>query len=286
MKQIQWYPGHMVKTIKEIKKSINLVDIVFELIDARLPFSSKNPLIDEIINDKPKLIILNKSNLADRTDTLKWLNYYNSRENSFAIDVDLISGYNVSKILPLAKKILEPLIEKRKEKMILNKSLRILIVGIPNVGKSTLINILGKKKKAKTGDKPGITKANQWVKINDDFDLLDTPGILWPKFEDKTVGYNLALSGAIKDEILPKDDVVLFGLEFMYKYYKENFMKKYMMENFNMDNTLEIYNHIAELRKCYNQDGYDYEKVLDLILYDLRNRELGGITFDKNYVSL
>ena len=198
---IQWFPGHMAKARREVTEKLKLVDIVFELIDARLPLSSRNPMIDEVIHQKPRLLILNKADLADDTETKKWIQYFEAREIR-AIAINSFEGKGMQAITKAAKEILEPKLARMRSRGIRPGAIRAMIVGIPNVGKSTLINRLAKKNIAKTGNMPGVTKAQQWIKYEKELELLDTPGILWPKFEDKEAGYKLALTGAIKDTIL------------------------------------------------------------------------------------
>ena len=201
MNPIQWFPGHMAKAKREIKENIKLVDLVIELKDARIPFSSTNPMVGEIVGNKPRLILLNKSSLADPKITKEWMEYYKSL-NILSLDIDSINGYNIKNVVPYARLALKEVFEKRESKGIKSKQIKALIIGIPNVGKSTLINTLAKRKAVQVGDRPGVTKSQTWIKITEDLFLLDTPGILWPKFEDQTVGLKLAMCGSIKDEIL------------------------------------------------------------------------------------
>ena len=226
MAQIQWFPGHMAKARREITEKLKLVDIVLEILDARVPVSSANPMMRDILKDKPTLILLNKANLADKSLTREWINHFASLGIK-ALDIDLIDNYNVNRIIPACYEVLDEKIKKAKEKGYDNFKIRALVVGIPNVGKSTFINTLAKRKAAVVGDKPGVTKSQTWIKINQNLELLDTPGILWPKFENEIVAHNLALCGAIKDDILPLDDVISYGLTFMQKYYKDNLNNRY-----------------------------------------------------------
>ena len=198
---IQWYPGHMVKAKRKIMEELKLVDIVIELLDARIPMSSRNPEIENIVGNKKRIIVLNKSDLADPAINMEWIDYFN-REDKKAIPVDSVSGKGLKDILSASGQLMKEKLNRLKSKGLLLKTVRALIIGIPNVGKSTLINKLAGRNAAQTGDKRGITKAKQWIKVGPELELLDTPGILWPKFEDERAGMNLAFTGAIKDEIL------------------------------------------------------------------------------------
>ena len=211
---IQWYPGHMNKAKNEIIEKLKLVDIVFVLLDSRIPMSSLNPMLDKILNNKPRLYLLTKCDMADNNKTNYWVNKFHELGIE-SLPIDSISGQNIKKIEAMTKNILKEKIEKDLQRGMKVRSIRAMIVGIPNVGKSTLINKLVNKKVATVGNKPGVTKAQQWIRINQNLDLLDTPGVLWPKFEDKKVGINLALTGAIKDEILSKDDLSLYLIDFL-----------------------------------------------------------------------
>ena len=207
---IQWYPGHMAKAKREIEEKLKFVDIVFELVDARVPTSSRNPMINEILKNKPRLILLTKSIMSDDYYNNKFVNEINQSNNSKALLIDSISGLNINKIVTYCRTILKEKLEKEQAKGMKPRAIKAMVIGIPNVGKSTLINKLVGKKTAIVGNKPGVTKSLQWIRINKDLDLLDTPGVLWPKFEDQKVGYNLALTGAIKDDIIYKDDLILY----------------------------------------------------------------------------
>lgn len=281
MAQIQWFPGHMAKARREITEKLKLVDIVFEIVDARVPLSSRNPMMGEILKDKPTLVLLNKASLADKKETVKWIEYF-KKEGIKALDIDLIDNYNVNKIIPTCNEVLAPQIAAAKEKGYSNFKIRALIVGIPNVGKSTFINTLAKRKAAVTGDKPGVTKSQTWIKINNSLELLDTPGILWPKFENEIVAHNLALCGAIKDDILPLDDVISYGLTFMQKYYPDNLNNRYGVNITEEMELLDVYEVIGRKRNCLLKGNQiDYDRVVNMVLFDLRHNKLGAMSYDR-----
>ena len=205
---IQWFPGHMAKARREVTEKLKLIDIVYELIDARIPLSSRNPMIDEIIKQKPRIVLLNKADMADAKKTKEWVSYF-QKQGVVAIPINSQSGAGMAAIVTTTKQIVSEKFDKMRAKGIKPRAIRAMVVGIPNSGKSTLINRLAKKNIAKTGNTPGVTKAQQWIKVGKEIELLDTPGILWPKFEDQQVGFNLALTGAIKDTILSPFQLIL-----------------------------------------------------------------------------
>lgn len=276
---IQWFPGHMAKARREVTEQLKLVDIVFELIDARLPLSSRNPMIDEVIQQKPRLLILNKMDLADDKETERWIRYFDSK-GIRSVAINSFEGKGLQTVTKAAKEILAPKIERMKKRGIRPGAIRAMIVGIPNVGKSTLINRLAKKNIAKTGNKPGVTKAQQWIKFEKELELLDTPGILWPKFEDPSVGYKLALTGAIKDTIVNMENLAVFGLRFLETHYPDRLKTRYGITTVGED-IQGIFTMIGEARKTYTQGGeIDYDKVAELIVQDIRSELLGKLTFD------
>ena len=226
MKQIHWYPGHMAKTKKEIIEKVKLVDVVLELVDARLPFSSQNPIVDKMIGNTPKIILFNKSDLADPSELDKWVSYFQNK-NVPSLKINAANGKGIQQILPLMKVLLVDKIAKEKSRGRTERPLRAMILGIPNVGKSTLINALAGKKKLIVQDRPGVTRKTQYIRVGKEFELLDTPGILWPKFDDEFIAMKLALTGAIKDDILPKDDVVIYGIKFLISNYKGRLEERY-----------------------------------------------------------
>jgi ribosome biogenesis GTPase A len=275
---IQWYPGHMAKAKKEIIEKLKLVDIAFELVDARIPLSSQNPLIEEILKNKPKLVLMTKADLADSRITKKWQDYY-KKIGMESLLIDSISGFNINKIINASKNVLEEKLKKNEAKGMLPRAIRAIVIGIPNVGKSTLINSLVGKKVTNVGDRPGVTKAQQWIRINKELELLDTPGVLWPKFDDQIQGYHLAISGAIRDQVYHKDDLIFYLFNFLKKHYPIDFIKRY---NINVEDTnLEILDKIASNRGFFRNKDYDYEKTYESILNDFRNIRIGKITLDR-----
>ncbi len=276
---IQWFPGHMAKARRQVTEKLKLIDIVFELVDARIPMSSRNPMIDEIVSSKPRIVLLNKADKADDSMTKQWIEYFKDHDIS-AIAIDAQSGTGLKQITSLAKILLKEKFDKMVAKGIKPRAIRALIIGIPNVGKSTLINRLAKKNITKTGDRPGVTTAQQWVKVGNELELLDTPGILWPKFEDQLVGQKLATTGAIKDAILNLQDVTVFALGFL----KENYPKR-LIERFNLDELPEeivpLFDEIGKKRGCIMPGGYiDYDKTSELILREIRTDKLGKLSFE------
>lgn len=278
---IQWFPGHMAKARREVTEKLKLIDIVYELVDARLPLSSRNPMIDEIIANKPRIILLNKADMADTEKTNRWLDYFNSQNNNTkAIAIDAHQGKGISKIHSLSKELLKEKWDRMIAKGIRPRAIRALIVGIPNVGKSTLINRLAKKNIAKTGDRPGVTKAQQWVKVGKELELLDTPGILWPKFEDQEVGLKLATTGAIKDTIINLQEVAVYALRYLSEYYPSRLHERYGLEEIPED-VVELFDAIGKKRGCIMSGGYiDYDKTTEIIIRDIRTLKLGKITFE------
>ena len=275
---IQWFPGHMAKAQREIEEKIKLVDIVLELIDARIPISSINPVFENILQNKKKIYIMTKIKMVDPRITEKWMEYYKSK-NINILAVDSISGINVNKIASMCREVLKEKLEKEKLKGMKPRSIRTMVIGIPNVGKSTLINALCGKKIAQTANKPGVTKSQQWIRLSADLDLLDTPGVLWPKFEDTIIGYNLALTGAIRDDIIHKDDLVLYFIDYLRGHYPNSFNKYDLDLQKELDN-IEILNKIAKKNNYYYKDHYDYERVYELIINDFRSLKLGLISIE------
>jgi len=277
---IQWFPGHMAKARREVQENLKLVDIVFELIDARLPLSSRNPMIDEVIHQKPRLLILNKADMADESETRKWVQYFADQGN-VAVAINSFEGKGLQSVTKAAKEILAPKWERMKSRGMKPRAIRAMIVGIPNVGKSTLINRLAKKNIAKTGNMPGVTKSQQWIKVGKDIELLDTPGILWPKFEDQEVGLKLAITGAIKDAITNMEDIAVYGLRFLSIHYPDRMKERYGITSVSED-LIETFDHIGKLRRVFGQGGeIEYDKVAELIVRDIRDQHLGKLSFDR-----
>jgi ribosome biogenesis GTPase A len=277
---IQWFPGHMAKAKREVQEKLKLIDIVFELLDARIPLSSRNPMIHEILGNKPRIVLLNKADMADETVTEQWIAYF-ERQQLRALAIDAQTGTGIRQIVSAAKEMLKDKFAKMAAKGIKNpRPMRALIVGIPNVGKSTLINRLAGKNIAKTGDKPGVTKAQQWIKVGKEMELLDTPGILWPKFEEEEVGLKLAATGAIKDTILNLQDVAVYALNFLKEHYPERLKERYSLDDI-PEEIVALFDAIGKRRGCLVSGGaVDYDKVAEIVLHDIRTEKLGRISFE------
>ncbi|MFA1713069.1 ribosome biogenesis GTPase YlqF [Peribacillus frigoritolerans] len=276
---IQWFPGHMAKARREVTEKLKLIDIIFELVDARIPASSRNPMIDEIIQHKPRVILLNKADMADPAKTNMWLEHYKSQGKT-AIAINSQAGNGLNQITTASKNLLKEKYERMESRGIKPRAIRAMIVGIPNVGKSTLINRLAKKNIAKTGNTPGVTKAQQWIKVGKELELLDTPGILWPKFEDQEVGLKLALTGAIKDTILNLHEVSLYGLRFLEKEYPERLKSRYSLGVIPQE-TLELFDAVGKFRGCLASGGFiDYDKTAELVVREIRSEKMGPLTFE------
>lgn len=274
---INWYPGHMAKTKREVKEKIDLIDIVFEVIDARIPYSSKNKDIDEIIKNKPHVLIMTKMDLCDKKKTSKWQKYYEDK-GYIVVGVDLLGSKNISSIFSKIEPIVENINLKRQKSGLKPRKIRVLILGIPNVGKSTLINRLVGKKVTNVGNRPGVTKSLEWIRINDKMELLDTPGILWPKLDDNTISHNLASMTAIKEEVFDTEDVSIYIINKMLENYPENIIKRYNLTR--TDDIIDILDQIGKRIGAIKNNDVDYDRVYTTILKDLREGYLGEITFD------
>lgn len=289
---INWYPGHMLKTKKQIMEDLKLIDIVIEILDARIPVSSRNPDMQKIIQNKKRLVILNKSDLAEEKETTKWVEYY-KKNNIRAIVTDANLGKGIKETLKQIEKIMEEDMQKAAAKGRIKKNIRVMILGIPNVGKSSFINRLCNKKSTVVGNRPGVTRQKQWVRISNNIELLDTPGVLWPKFEDEKVALNLSFTGSIKDEILETVEVAFSLLTYLYNNYKLNLMERYKITENDIecikseDKNEEIYNLmklIGKRRGAVVSGGeVDDEKTANILLNDFRSGKLGRITLEKVY---
>lgn len=274
----QWYPGHMTKARRMMQENIKLIDIVVELVDARVPFSSKNPDIDELAKNKYRLIVLNKADMADAKTTAAWQNYFEAK-GFFVAKVNSQKGAGMKEVKSLIEKACQEKKARDKKRGILNRPLRAMVVGIPNVGKSTFINSFAGKACAKTGNKPGVTKGKQWIRLNKQVELLDTPGILWPKFEDQTVGQHLAFIGSIKDELIQSVELALDLIEFLTANYPGILGKTYSVDE--SEDSVAILNAIAVNRGCLKKGNeLDHDKAAFLLLDDFRNARLGKISVE------
>lgn len=277
---IQWYPGHMAKAIREIGEKVKIVDLVIVLLDARSPESSFNPLLKDVLNNKRCLYVLTKKDKADSKETAKWVEYYNNIGIK-AISVDSRDLKNAKTVVKEAELLMEEKRQRDKLRGLKPRPIKTMIVGIPNVGKSTLINALVGKKVAAVGDRPGITKVQQWIKINQNLELLDTPGVLWPKFDDQQIGLHLSITGAINDNILPIVDIAMYFVEFLNKYYSEALNKRYNIDTTNLDSE-EILKQIARSQNFYlSNKEENIEKTSLFILQEYRTGYYGRITLDR-----
>lgn len=277
----QWYPGHMTKAKRMMQENIGLIDLVIELVDARIPLSSRNPDIDELGRNKSRLVLLNKSDLADEKANRLWMDYF--REKGFhVLEVNARSGQGLKSIQGVVKEACREKIERDRKRGIKNRPIRAIVVGIPNVGKSTFINSFAGKACTKTGNKPGVTKGKQWIRMNKELELLDTPGILWPKFESEEVGRNLALIGSMNDEILQMTELAADLLAYLLQYYREQLFARYRIEDMDdMATPLTVLTHICEDRKCYKKgQEADYEKAASIVMEDFRSGRIGRISLE------
>ncbi|MGF0048251.1 ribosome biogenesis GTPase YlqF [Streptococcus hyointestinalis] len=274
MATIQWFPGHMSKARRQVQENIKFVDFVTILVDARLPLSSQNPMLTKIVGDKPKLLILNKADLADPQLTKEWQQHF-EKQGIKTLALNAKEQSTVKKVTDAAKQLMSEKIEKLRERGIQKETLRTMIIGIPNAGKSTLMNRLAGKKIAVVGNKPGVTKGQQWLKSNKDLEILDTPGILWPKFEDQVVGLKLALTGAIKDNLLPMDEVTIFGLDYFKQYYPDRLVERFK--------GIDLSETAPEMIMALTQKlGFreDYDRFYALFVKEVRDGKLGRYTLD------
>lgn len=276
---IQWYPGHMTKTKRMIVEHLKMVDLIIEILDARIPMSSRNPDIDTLTKNKPRIIILNKTDMADPAKTNQWKQYFNQKGHK-VIFVNSINGKGVKEVTVVAKEIMQDKIQRDVQRGRVNRPIRAMVVGIPNVGKSTFINKLVGKASAKTGDKPGVTRGKQWIKVKNDIELLDTPGILWPKFEDENVALKLAFTGSIKDQILDVETLAMRLIEALSVLAPEQFKTRYKLAELS-DDPLENYNAIGKKRGFLQSGGHiDYTRTATMLLDEFRGCKIGNITLE------
>ena len=274
---ISWYPGHMAKTKREIKEKIDLIDIVFEVVDARIPYSSKNKEIEEMTKGKPRVIVMTKIDLCDNVKTNKWIKYYEDKDY-IVIPIDLINNPNTKIIFDKIKPLVDEINNKRKSKGLKERKARILIMGVPNVGKSTLINRLVGRKATNVGNRPGVTKNLEWIRINEKVELLDTPGILWPKLDEEEVAYNLASMTAIKEEVLDSEDIAIYIIKKLLSDYPDNIINRYSLTK--TEDIVDILDEIGKKIGAFRNSETDYDRVYKRVIKDLQDGYLGKITFD------
>lgn len=282
IQNIQWFPGHMTKTKRQIQASLKLVDAVAEILDARIPLSSKNPDLQKLIQNKPKVVLLNKCDMANQTATSRWIDYYAS-QGITAIAVDCKSGKGLNKFAPAVNNVLSERRERLKAKGMVNPMLRIMIVGIPNVGKSSFINRVAKQNRAKVEDRPGVTRGNQWYSIAKNIEMLDTPGVLWPKFDDKIVGERLAFTGAVKDQILDTELLAVRLLDFLRNLKPADFIARFKLEDIDLEaiDSYELLNVIGKKRGMLISGGeINTERAAIMLLDEFRSGKLGRITLE------
>lgn len=280
---IQWFPGHMTKTKRQIEASLKMVDAVAEIIDARIPVSSRNPVLSELIQNKPRIILMNKCDMADPTQTSRWIEYYKSKGIP-AIPIDCRTGRGLNGFIPLIKNVLGDRIASWEAKGMVCRQIRIMIVGIPNVGKSSFINRLAKNSKANVEDRPGVTRSNQWFSICKGFDLLDTPGVLWPKFDDKIVGERLAFTGAVKDDVVDMQQLASRLLEILRDSYSNDMKQRYKLENTDITDLkgYELLELVGKKRGMLISGGeIDTERASIMVLDEFRSAKLGRITLEQ-----
>lgn len=279
----QWYPGHMTKARRMMQEDIKLIDLIIELVDARIPFSSRNPDIDELGKNKSRILLLNKADLADTAGNRAWMEYFRDK-GLHVLEINARTGFGVKAIHGLVQEACKEKIEKDKKRGILNRPVRAMVVGIPNVGKSTFINSFAGKACTKTGNKPGVTKGKQWIRLNKTLELLDTPGILWPKFEDQTVGMRLAFIGSMNDEIIIIREMAIELLQVLMKKYPDNLRERYgltLPDVIDEHSAAAILTEIAKVRKCFLKgEEPDYDRAASLLMEDFRSGRLGKITLE------
>ena len=282
MQNIQWFPGHMTKTKRQIQASLKLIDAVAEIIDARIPVSSRNPDLDKLIQNKPRIILMNKCDMANQTATKMWIDHY-AKQGITAIAVDCKSGRNLNKFPSAVDTVMKEKIDRMKAKGMKNPTMRIMIVGIPNVGKSSFINKIAKQNRAKVEDRPGVTRGNQWFTIGKNLEMLDTPGVLWPRFDDKVVGEHLAFTGAVKDQVIDIELLAVRLLDFLKELKPADFIARFKLEDTDLDNidSYELLNMIGKKRGMLVSGGViDTERAAIMLLDEFRAAKLGRITVE------
>ncbi len=280
MAQLQWYPGHMAKTKRQVIEKLKLVDCVIELLDARAPMSSRNPMIDEIVRHKPRVVVMMKKDLADIEGLRKWLSYFEEK-GAIALAINAFDRKDLPKVVKAAELSAAGVLAKEASKGRQKRAVRAMILGIPNVGKSTLINQLIQKRVLTVGDRPGVTKNIQMIRIHEDIELMDTPGILWPKFEDPEVAKRLALLGTLKDHLIPLDEIVIYGFNYLEKYHPQHFEERYQF-TLDTNNIVAIFDGIGERMGCFTKGReIDYDRVIDIFLNDFREGRLGKVMLDR-----
>ncbi|QSX08716.1 ribosome biogenesis GTPase YlqF [Alkalibacter rhizosphaerae] len=278
---IQWYPGHMAKAKREIRESLKLIDLAVELVDARVPVSSTNPEVDQLLGSKKKIVVLNKADLADPAVNKLWEAHYKKMGQPYVF-VNSLAGKGIKDLVAAIKKVMEPKLERDRKKGRMNRQIRCLVLGIPNVGKSTLINAISGKATAKTGNKPGVTKANQWIKVGKDVLLLDTPGILWPKFEDDAIGLKLAWIGSIKDTIYDREEAALRLIGFLRQNYLEELKDRYGVSPQKESTDLEVMETIARKRMLLSKGGeVDYARTSAMLMDEMKKNIFANVSFEK-----
>ena len=278
--RIQWFPGHMTKAKREMQEKLNMVDMVIELRDARIPSASKNPMIEELCQNKPRLIVLSKKDKADAAATKLWCSALQN-ETTRVVALDILNDNIIARIVEESRLLMQAKIERMKRRGIRPRAIRAMVVGVPNVGKSTFINRISKKKVAVTGDRPGVTRALQWSKVNQNLELLDTPGVLWSKFEDETVGVLLAITGAIRDEILPLEEIAAWAMRYLIANHKEALQQRYDIAV--CEDPYIMLERIAEKRGFMRKGEMDEKRTIETFLRELRDDKLGRITWEMPY---
>ncbi|SFG08838.1 ribosome biogenesis GTPase YlqF [Oribacterium sp. WCC10] len=277
---IQWYPGHMAKAKRNIREDLKLVDLVIEVVDARCPESSRNPDVDSFAKEKSRILLLNKADLADKKETKRFASYY-AKKGFYTMEIDARNKGSLKKLPSLIDEACQPLIEKNLKRGIKTPTIRAMVLGIPNVGKSTFINTYVGKAMAKTGNKPGVTRGNQWINVGKRLQLLDTPGITWPKFEREIVGLNLAMIGSINDQIINIDELVFYLLKYLVRYYPDALTNRYGETVTDDEEAIKVFDAIGKKRGCIKKGGdVDYSKTAKIILDDFRSGRLGNITLE------